>query len=357
MHVTGKLSGSLPAKGYRVVNLGSSFLHKADLGGSAAERAFEKVAAADGLRIVRPDAMGFAVIDMTPTFVDPSPGGLTWQRRFDGAPSWTLARSTSGANNDPDLPERIGIDTELLSGGIGPLIQFNLVKIFQDAYDVLSGKMEFSVDFVKEYIREVITRFINDVLEYYSAIISSATIWFQALISGGLGVRLSVTIEGGENLVMVMRWAIETVATFIDNLGKANLSDGYPSFPRGVLDDITVTGDLYFRVPVPQVLKSAMSSVDLKKQEATQLKTGTAGKPGGMELAITIGVNVPLLGRVFMNEDWGPIRAVFGACARGLPAPMVSRFFGTSTHEGGSDAADSRLVDLWMLRAELFEVT
>jgi hypothetical protein len=100
-----------------------------------------------------------------------------------------------------------------------------------------------------------------------------------------------------------------------------------------------------------------MSSVDLKKQESTRLNAGSSVGTWGMELAITIGVNVPLLGKVLMNVDWGPMRAVFGACVRGLPAPMLSRFFGTSAHMGETTGEDSRLVDLWMLRAELFEVT
>jgi len=359
VHATTLSSGSVPARGFRIVRLDDGFLCLSDPDASQGGPSLSpEVGARDGLQVIRLGGGGLEVLDRTPTFARPVGGGRTWQREFDGSPEWKLAPPTEGNANDPEFANRAGVEPELLFGGIGDLIQFDLVKAFHDAYNATMEGRQFDLGSVTMLMQEAMNRFVGRTLPVTGGLISSVSVWFLVVPermsgTGKVGQRFSLTFEGTEDLASAIDWTIDALPTLVLYLGTTFTPEVYPSLPTGALEGTFITGEGLLRVHQPGIFKERMEAVDPGDQAATPT-TPRRDPPGwGMEVALHIGDNMPMQGRALMVQDWGDAQARFGACVHDLPCGSLSRYFGSSTQDWAAKADSDGLADLWLMRGEI----
>ena len=362
VHVKALGPGTVPARGFEVVTLDDGFLSLSNPDPPLSGQGLSPVVGArDGLQVIRLAKGDLQVIDRTPTFTDPGSGGKTWQRSFDGSPRWTIAKSTDGKANDPDFAKRIGIGPDMLFGGMGDLIQYNLVKAFEDAYNVTMESRQFDLGSVTALMEEVLNRFAGRTLPVAEEVISSVSVWFLVVLEemsdgGEVGLRFSLTFEDMGDLASVINWTIEALPTLVLYLGTTFTPEVYPSLPAGALDGTLVSGEALMRVPQPGIFVDRLTEVNPLNQAATPTTPAHKAPGWGMEAAFHVGDNIPMQGRALMNQDWGDARALFGACIRDLPCGPLGMYFGTTTQDWGDMASAKDLADLWLMRGEIYKL-
>jgi hypothetical protein len=264
------------------------------------------------------------VIDKTPKFKEPGEGNSsTWQRTYDGGAIWKKKEQTQLAQN---APEKFDMKQEIMDA---------LKSSFQVAWSDFAEK-ELSIDAIIELIQDWIHNFIEMVLTLILDVVQRVFVYIDLALedatgSAGGGFRLSLGMDG-EGVVILLRWIIDTIETFIRNiLNPANCQD-FPTIPNALFEHMFIRFELYFRIGTPKIIKRISKD-----------------PPAQSRLAIAIQANVPALVNL-LGWDWGDWEVVFGVFLDHFPSKALSKTFGTSDD-------DKTFVDLWLFKARIYEIT
>ena len=268
------------------------------------------------------------VMDSTMSLSESGMGNqMTWQRSPNGANftmagEWTFNQPTQGLEN-------VGIDLDF------KLIVWNLIKgAFSSTWQDLEDQLELSLDFIVKLVTQFIQRFIEDVLRVVERSVVETSLFLDIQLtdmtgSGGGGITLSFVIEGGDTLVQILRWIIDSVATFLANFGKPSQPSQYPKLSAEVPEHLFIRLDFYGIVQVPQMIKKAVQN----DQEMDSVK-----------LAGRIEANIPALAQL-TGKDMGRWRINFGVYIEKMPAAIADPLFGTG------DATP----DVWLFKGSVYE--
>ncbi|UCG69339.1 MAG: hypothetical protein JSV09_16435 [Thermoplasmata archaeon] len=265
-----------------------------------------------------------AIIDRTPIYKDPGDGDKnTWQRTYDGSVIWKLKESTKLEQNGEG---EIDIKT---------VIKDALNDSFRLAWNEFWDK-EFSLESIVEFVQDWIHNFIEMVVTVISHVVQKVYIFFDLEIedvsgSAGGGIRISLGIDG-EGVVALLRWLIETIETFIHNICDPSNPKDYPTIPKSIPEQMYVRFEVYFEIGTPKIIQKISTE-----------------PPPDCRLSIAVQVNIPAL-VALIGWDWGDWEVIFGVYLARFPSRSVSNILGTS------DDKDT-YVDLWLLKARVYEIT
>jgi len=280
-----------------------------------------------------------ALIDSTPAISEPDNemtgsfyvGAMgsrnTWQRSPNGANlslegEWVFNQSTKGVEN-------VAVDLNF------KVIVWNLIKgAFNTTWHNLKDQLELSLDFIVKLVTEFIQRFIEDVLRVVEQSVIETSLFLDVMLTdmtgtGGAGMTLSFVIDGGKTLVQILRWIIDSVATFLANFGKPCQPGQYPKLSPEVPEHLFIRLDVYGMVEVPKMVKSAIQNDE---------------DMGQVKLAGRIEANIPALGEL-AGKEMGRWRINFGVYVESMPAAIADPLFGTG------DASP----DVWLFKGTVYE--
>jgi hypothetical protein len=262
-------------------------------------------------------------IDITPMMMDTANDVKSFQRSWDGGPRWVFSAHTKGDSN--------GVPILLASSDF---IAKALFEAFKEAFlETKLSEVSASLDFLVLFGKRVLHNFIENLLSIVSEIIHEVTFFFEVLLcdatgSAGAGIRTSFVITG-EAIVDLLRWLIQSFATFVVNLGRAHNPIAYPAFPKDFFSGLYLRFEIIFVVGAPKLLR-ALGSVRELDQRLT--------------CGIVISPNIPALGRL-VGRDWGKWSVEFGLRLEGIPRDYISSFM-------MKDIGD--MVDLWVLKGRIY---
>jgi hypothetical protein len=256
---------------------------------------------------------------------------LTYQREYDGGPLWVLGDPTPGAAN----PGERTLDIKALIIGA-------LKDSFLETWFELEDRMGFSLDFVGEFLRSVIEKFIDKVLDLIEKIVIEVLFYVDVAISAigaqgaaGGGFRLSFVIDG-VGLSALLRWLVDVLKVFVHNITTPNNPQAFPTVPQGVPEHMFIRLEGYLIVGVPASVRGV--TPDSLKGEVPQQVT----------LVILIQANLPLFAGL-MGKDWGRWRIDFGVYIEDFPSKIADTLFGYKSEEGAK-------ISLWLVKVSLYEI-
>ncbi len=269
------------------------------------------------------------VIDFTIALSDDDSLGSqdTWQRSPNGA-NLTMAGEWI-FNSSTKYSENIGVDLDFKQ------IAWNLIKgAFNTTWQDLKDQLELSLDFIVKLVTQFIQRFIEDVLRVVERSVVETSLFLDVQLtdmtgSGGGGITLSFVIEGGDTLAQILRWIIDSVATFLANFGKPTQPSQYPKLSPEVPEHLFIRLDFYGMVQVPKMVKQAVQN----DQDMDPIK-----------LAGRIEANIPALAQL-TGREMGQWRINFGVYVEEMPADIADPLFGTG------DATP----DVWLFKGTVYE--
>jgi hypothetical protein len=305
--------GSVNEDVYTVYNLSGEVLHNGNR--------TEPLTPGDGLILYDGDGH---VIDKTPKFKDPGKGdNKTWQRGYDGGAIWKLKEETKLGENGP---EKLDMKLEIMDA---------LKSSFQVAWADFIEK-DLSIDAIIELIQDWIHNFIEMVLTLIQDAVHRVFVYIDLALedatgSAGGGFRLSLGMDG-DGVVILLRWIIDTIKTFIYNLMNPGNCEDIPTIPKELPEHMFIRFELYFSVGTPKLITKVCKD-----------------PPPKCRFAIAIQANIPALVNL-LGWDWGDWEVVFGVYLDHFPSRALSKTFGTSEDK------DS-FVDLWLFRVRVYEIS
>lgn len=263
-------------------------------------------------------------VDVTPTLRDTANDGRTNQRNWDGGPRWRFEAGTPGGSN--------GVPILLASSDF---IAKALFEAFKEAFtETQLQEVTASLDFLIMFSKRVLHHFIDNLLSIISEVIQEVAFFLEVTIndataSVGAGIRFSFVITG-EAIESIVRWIVQSLATFIVNLGKASHPIAYPPFPKDFFSGLYLSFQAVFFVGMPKMIR-ALGAIGNLNQRFT--------------FAVSISPNIPAIGKV-LGKNWGNWDVSFGACLEEVPRAFAVGFL---TNDRMGDC-----VDFWIVKGRLY---
>ncbi len=306
------ISGTIPAHGLLVFKFKGISIDNGD-----PDNAFN-----DGDSVVLADAAG-ATVDVTPMLRDTSDDDRTNQRCWDGGPRWVFRTGSMGSSNGAPV---------LLAGS--EFIAKALFESFKQAFEQTQlQEVTASLNFLVLFAKRVLNNFIENLLSIVGEVIREVVLFIKVTLcdatgSAGVGIRTSFVVTGGA-IVDLLRWLIQTMATFIVNLGRASHPLAYPVFPLGFFSGLYIRFEVLFEVGLPRMVRllGAVGPLDQK-----------------FTCAAVISPNIPAIGKI-VGRNWGNWSIDFGVCLSGVPKEFAAGFLTKDT---------GKYVDFWLVKARIY---
>ncbi|MCK4445243.1 MAG: hypothetical protein KAW09_11910, partial [Thermoplasmata archaeon] len=197
--------------------------------------------------------------------------------------------------------------------------------------------MPLSLDSLSAFIKAVIQKFIDNVIETFEDIILEVVFFldlaFSAIGSGGSaggGFRVGFVVDRTV-LFELLRWLIDAVEAFVHNLHEPFDPTPYPTIPNGLPEYLGIRFEVYLGLKYPKMLRRFTSEDSTKR----------------MDLSVTVQPNVPAL-VMLTGTDWGKWRIDFGAYLENFPLSSFGKIQSISKES---------IVDLYLLKGQIREVT
>lgn len=264
------------------------------------------------------------IMDETPVYKDPDEGdNRTWQRSYDGSMIWKFKEGTILEQNGE---EKLDFKKQVL---------YALKTSFRMAFDEFLER-DLSLDSVIEFVQDWIQNFIDMVLQLILDVVQKVYVFFDLKLedvsgSAGGGFRISLGMDD-EGLVILLRWLIDTIETFIYNIANPSNPQTYPSIPKSLPEHIFVRFEVYLEIGTPKVIKKISEN-----------------PPADCRLSIAVSANIPALVSL-LGWEWGDWEVIFGVYIAHFPSKAVSKVFGTSEDP-------NTYVDIWLFKARVYEIS
>ena len=308
-----KIQGTIPPNGLAVYEFKETSIDNGD----------DDDPFTDGDAIILLDAGGVPV-DVTPVFRDTANDARTNQRNWDGGPRWKFEAGSAGSSN--------GVPIILASSDF---IAKALFEAFKDAFiETQLQEVKASLDFLVLFSKRVLRNFIDNLLSIISEVIQEVAFFLEVTVNDatasiGAGVRFSFIITG-EAIEDLVRWIIQTLATYVVNLGRVSNPITYPAFPKDFFAGLYLSFQAIFFVGMPKMIRALGAIGDLNQR---------------FTCAISISANLPTIG-MLLGRHWGRWEASFGACLEGVPRTFAVGFL-TNDHVGD-------YVDFWVVKGRVY---
>ena len=258
--------------------------------------------------VILEDADGDRV-DESPEFTDGENSDFTWQRIFDGSTVWKSLPGTPDVRNGGGMTDRFGI---------GPMLFDIVTESALDVLDEMGGRIN-TVDGLCEYLRNVVSRIIDTVIEMIGGCIIEACVFLEVELtdytgSGHAGFRLGLGFDGE-----LIEDGIRYLLSMVPILGE------YVNNPEGMTAEKVLYQDIYLRtvfytgVSMPAFLGGL---ADTEQDLGLSVRTNLSG--------IT----------EMMGEGIGRWSADAGLVAENVPSGLLPPVF---------DADPSKMSDLWLI--------
>ncbi|MGD1059983.1 MAG: lamin tail domain-containing protein [Methanomassiliicoccales archaeon] len=206
-----------------------------------------------GESIVLRDGSG-KVVDSTPYFTDYYNDDRTWQRKSDGADSWTFKASTCGAPNSRQTHQ--DNDVELILHELGDAALRGMAKAQVDG--------QFSIDALTNLIRCVIKEVVDTVIDTIGDSIVEMGLYvelrlqdYSQTVGGSFRLSLSVT---GDFVREGLTWIADAVRSALGSYGNPSAVAPKSHSIDELSDDVWIKFGAYAGIGLPRILGSVGST-------------------------------------------------------------------------------------------------
>ncbi len=117
-----------------------------------------------------------------------------------------------------------------------PEILYGLISsAFRETVDKM-GKTQFSLDYLINFIKTMVKKFIEEVVEFIKEVVQELVLFFQATVNE-VQVTLSFALTGGESIASFVTWIATAIKNLIMGIVNKKPSCSTNEFPMEILDD------------------------------------------------------------------------------------------------------------------------
>ncbi len=247
------------------------------------------------------------IVDRTDFLFPHTEEGESWQRDYDGGILWVQKGSTIGSSNGE--PETLDIKK---------MVKGMLISTFTDTLDELEESSASGLSYVYEFVQLYLENFKEKMLDFIRLAAIEAEFYLELIFSSlgavgdsGINLKLSFVMKGGEYIADLVEWIIDTIVTFLDNIGNPTAARAYPTLSQDVIEHMYVRLDLGF-------------SLDSTPDYTTSFLDPGGGDEGENQLKIRIEANIPAIGAICF-QNWGRWRVNFGLVIKGPMAEAICK--------------------------------
>ncbi|MFO7992001.1 MAG: Ig-like domain-containing protein [Thermoplasmata archaeon] len=106
---------------------------------------------------------------------------------------------------------------------------------FRDTADKM-GKTKFSLDYIINFVKTMVMKFIEEVIEFIKEVVQELVLFFQATVNE-VQVTLTFALTGGESIASFVTWIATAIKNLIMSIVDKKPSCSTNEFPMEILDD------------------------------------------------------------------------------------------------------------------------